>query len=149
MDATIVTALAGIVGSLCGGTASFATAWLTQKTRAKHDGVRAELRKREALYGEFIDECSKQVMDSFERNLAKPEQLLSIYALLNHIRLCASDAVLSEAEHALASVTEQYFSPNLSLEQLHALVRDGARSDPLRSFAEACRAEVRSMSTAL
>ena len=58
MDTTIVTALAGIVGSLCGGTASFATAWLTQKTRAKHDGVRAELRKREALYGEFIDECS-------------------------------------------------------------------------------------------
>jgi hypothetical protein len=74
--------------------------------------------------------------------------LLSIYALLNRIRICASDAVLSEAERALASITEQYFSPNLSLEQLRALVRDGARSDPLRSFAEACRAEVRSMPTA-
>jgi hypothetical protein len=73
---------------------------------------------------------------------------LSIYALLNRIRICASDAVLSEAESALASITEQYFSPNLSLEQLRALVRAGARSDPLRSFAEACRAEVRSMPTA-
>jgi hypothetical protein len=148
MDATIGTALAGIVGSLCGGTASFATAWLTQKTRAKRDRIRAELSKREALYGEFIDECSKGVMASFERNLDKPERLLSIYALLNRIRLCASDAVLSEAERALVSITEQYFSPNLSLEQLHALVRDGTRSDPLRSFAEACRAEVRSMPTA-
>jgi hypothetical protein len=69
-------------------------------------------------------------------------------ALLNRIRICASDKVLSEAERALASITEQYFSPNLSLEQWHALVRDGARSDPLRSFAEACRAEVRSMPTA-
>jgi hypothetical protein len=67
--------------------------------------------------------------------------------LLNRIRICASDTVLSEAERALASITEQYFSPNLSLEQLHALVRDGAKSDLLRSFAEACRAEVRSMPT--
>jgi hypothetical protein len=73
---------------------------------------------------------------------------LSIYALLNRIRICASDAILAEAERALASITDQYFSPNLSLEQLHALVRDGASSDPLRSFAEACRAEVRSMPTA-
>jgi hypothetical protein len=45
-------------------------------------------------------------------------------------------------------ITEQYFSPNLSLDQLHALVRDGARSDPLRSFAAACRVEARSMPTA-
>jgi hypothetical protein len=97
MDATSVTALAGIVGSLCGGTASFATAWLTQKTRAKRDGIRAELRKREALYGEFIDECSKHIMDALDRNLDKPERLLSIYALLNRIRLCASDAVLVQA----------------------------------------------------
>jgi hypothetical protein len=73
---------------------------------------------------------------------------LSIHALLNRIRVCASVPVLSEAERALASITEQYFSPNPSLEQLRALVRDGARSDPLRSFVEACRAEVRSMPTA-
>jgi hypothetical protein len=52
---------------------------------------------------------------------------LSIYALLNRIRICASDTVLSEAERAPASITEQYFSPNLSLEQLHTLVRDGTR----------------------
>ena len=38
MDTTIVSALAGIVGSLCGGSASVATAWVTQKTRAKRDG---------------------------------------------------------------------------------------------------------------
>ena len=100
MDTTIVSALAGIVGSLCGGSASFATAWVTHKTRAKREEVRAELSKREALYGEFIDECSKHVMDSLERNLDKPERLLSIYALLNRIRLCASDAVLAQAHRA-------------------------------------------------
>ena len=105
----------------------------------------AETSKRENLYGEFINECSVRALDSFENTLDKSERLLSIYALLNRIRICASAAVLHEAEQALASITEQYFSPNLSLEQLRALVRDGASSDPLRSFAEACRAELTSL----
>ena len=64
MDTTIVTALAGIAGSLCGGSASVATAWVTHKSRAKREVLRAAVNKREALYGEFINECSKHVMDS-------------------------------------------------------------------------------------
>lgn len=144
MDATIVTALAGIVGSLCGGTASFATAWLAQKTRAKHDGVRAELRKREALYGEFIDECSKRVMDSFERNLDKPDRLSSIYVLLNRIRLCASDAVLTQALEVVKFIMEQYFASNVSVDEFHERVHN-AGLDPLKAFSEACRRELMSM----
>ena len=58
MDTTIVTALAGIFGSICGGSASVATAWVTQKTRNKRERIRAEVNKRETLYGEFINECS-------------------------------------------------------------------------------------------
>jgi hypothetical protein len=148
MDTTILSGMAGVFGSLVGGSATVATAWITQRTLNRRRLVAAEIRNRQNLYGEFINECSARALDSFENTLDKSERLLSIYALLNRIRICASDAVLSEAEHALASITEQYFSPNLSLEQLYALVRDGARSDPLRSFAEACRAEVRSMPTA-
>lgn len=141
MDATIITALAGIGGSLCGGTASFATAWLTQKTRAKHNEIRAELNKREALYGEFINECSKRVIDSLERNLDKPERLLSIYALLNRIRLCASDAVLTQAISIVKFIMEQYSAPNVSVEEFHHRVHNGA-IDPLRAFSEACRSEL-------
>lgn len=144
MDATIGTALAGIVGSLCGGTASFATAWLTQKTRAKRDRIRAELSKREALYGEFIDECSKGVMASFEQNLDKPERLLSIYALLNRIRLCASDAVLAQALEVVKFIMEQYFAPNVSVDEFHERVHN-AGIDPLKAFSEACRRELMSM----
>ena len=166
MDATIVTALAGIGGSLCGGTASFATAWLTQKTRAKHNGIRAELNKREALYGEFINECSTRVIDSFERNLdklgltgarvvrqdaatglaheagaGKPERLLSIYALLNRIRLCASDAVLTQAVGLVKFIMEQYSAPNVSVEEFHKRAHNGG-IDPLKAFSEACRREL-------
>jgi hypothetical protein len=144
MDATIITALAGIGGSLCGGTASFATAWVTHKTRAKREVALGELNKRETLYGEFINECSMRVMDSFERNLDKPETLLSIYALLNRIRLCASDTVLGQAVEVVKFIMEQYFAPNVSVEEFHERVHNGG-IDPLKAFSEACRLELTSM----
>src|SRR6476660_4775231 len=145
MDTTILSAMSAVLGSLVGGSATVATAWITQRTLNRRRLFAAEISRRQTLYGAFINECSARALDSFEHTLDKSERLLSLYALLNRIRICASDKVLSEAERAVTSITEQYFSPNLSLDQLHSMVRDGARSDPLRSFAEACRAEVRSM----
>ena len=147
MDTTILSAMAGVFGSLVGGSATVATAWITQRTLSQRELVALETRKRETLYGEFINECSSRALDSFENTLDKPERLLSIYALLNRIRICSSDAVLDEAQRALESITEQYFSPNLSLEQMRSLVHDGAKADPLKSFAQACRAELASMHT--
>jgi len=144
MDTTIVSTLAGIVGSLCGGSASVATAWVTQKTRNKPERIRAEIRKREALYGEFINECSQRVMDSLARNLDKPETLLSIYALLNRIRLCASEAVLTQAQEIVRFIMEQYFAPNVSVEEFHERVHND-HIDPLKAFSEACRRELMSM----
>ena len=144
MDAIIVTAMAGVFGSLVGGSATVATAWITQRTLNKRELIGAEIRKRERLYGEFIGECSKLAMESFARTLEKPERLLSAYELVNRIRLCASDAVLVEAERMMRRITEQYFSPNLSIEEMHNLIRSGvADSDPLKPFGEACRAELK------
>jgi hypothetical protein len=147
MDTTILSGMAGVLGSLVGGSATVATAWITQRTLNRRELLAAESSKRENIYGQFINECSARAVDSFANTLDKSERLLSIYALLNRIRICASEPVLHEAERALASITEQYFSPNLSLEQVRALVRDGAKADPLRGFAEACRVELRSMHT--
>ena len=145
MDTAIVSAMAAVFGSLVGGSATVATAWVTQKTLSRRELIGAEIRQRQALYGEFIRECSKLVMDSFERTLDKPETLLSAYELVNRIRLSASDAVLAAAEHVLLQITEQYFSPNLSVEELRTLVRSGGGADPLKSFGEACRVELKSM----
>jgi hypothetical protein len=144
MDTTIVSALAGIFGSLSGGSASVAATWLAQNTRNKREALRAELAKREALYGEFINECSKRVMDSLERNLDKPQTLLSVYALLNRIRLCASDAVLTHAVELVRFIMEQYFAPNVSIDEFHERVQN-AGIDPLKAFSEACRRELISM----
>jgi hypothetical protein len=148
MDATIVSAMAAVLGSLVGGSATVATAWVTQKTLSKRELIGAEIRKREMLYGEFISASSKLVVDSFTHTLEKPETLSPVYEILNRIRLCASDAVLAEAEEMLKWLTEQYASPNLSLEEIRKLVQ--ARGpDPLKSFGEACRVELKSMRAAV
>lgn len=146
MDNSIITAMAGILGSLVGGSATVATTWVTQRTLSKRELLRADIRRREALYGEFISECSARAVDSFEHHLEKTETLLNAYALLNRIRLCASDAVLAEAERTLHFITEQYFSPNVSIEKLRKLIRS---ADPLKAFGQACRRELKAMRAAV
>ncbi len=147
MDAMFISALAAVLGSLVGGSATVATAWITQKTVRKHDRIGEEIRHRETLYADFIRESSKLVVDSFAHPLETPETLLAAYELINRIRLCASDAVLAEAEVVLRHVTEQYFSPNLSVDEIRALVQTGI-ADPVRRFGEACRSELQAMKQA-
>lgn len=147
MDAASVSVFAGVLGSLVGGSARVATAWITQRTVSKRERIDAEIRQREMLYAEFIRESSRLVVDSFAHTLEKPETLVSAYELINRIRLSASDPVLAAAEEVLRQVTEQYFSPNLSVEELRALVRS-ASADPIKRFGDACRSELKSMKRA-
>jgi len=147
MDTTILTTMAGVLGSLVGGSATVATAWITQRTANRRELTQLEMRKRETLYGEFIAECAKLLMDAFTHTLDAPEKVLPLYAMLNRIRLSASQPVLAEAEHLLTRITDQYFSKNLTLGEIRDLARSEA-ADPLRTFGEACRVELKSVRAA-
>ena len=144
MDTALIGAMSAVLGSLVGGSASVATTWMAQKTLNRREVLREELRKREALYGEFIGECAKLFMDAFIHSLEKPESLLPVFALINRIRLCASREVLAEAERVLTRLTDQYFAKNLTVEELRKLAHT-EQADPLRDFGEACRAELNSL----
>jgi hypothetical protein len=148
MDTHLITAMSGVLGSLAGGSATLATAWITQKTTTKRELVQLEIRKREALYGEFIAECSKLLLDAMSHTLDKPETVLNAYALLDRIRLSASPAVLHQAEQLLRRITEQYFDKNLSVEEMRELARS-ADADPLKGFGEAYRKEFARLSARL
>ena len=54
MDTNLITAMSGVLGSLVGGSATVATAWLTQKTLTRRELNVADMRKRKKLYAEFI-----------------------------------------------------------------------------------------------
>ena len=144
MDLTLVSAMSGVLGSLIGGSATVATTWVSQRTATSRELLRDEMRKREALYGEFVAECARILMDAFGNALDNPDRLLPVYALINRIRLSASQAVLAEAERLLRRITEQYFADKLTLEDLRqlALSEDG---DPMKAFGETCRAELKSL----
>lgn len=144
MDGSVVSAMAGVLGSLVGGSATVATTWITQRTASKKELIQGDIAKREMLYGEFIAECAKLIMDAFTHTLEKPETLIPVYALINRIRLRASQPVLAEAEHLLRHITEQYFARNLTVEEMRELARS-ANADPIKAFGEACRAELRSI----
>lgn len=140
MDTNLITAMSGVLGSIVGASATIATTWITQRTVGRRELAQQESRKREALYGEFIVECSKLLMDALTHTMDKPETLVPVYAMLNRIRLTASPAVLREAEKLVTRITDQYFAENLTVEQMRAMAR-ADDADPLKAFGEACRSE--------
>ena len=144
MDSAIVSAMAAVLGSLVGGSATVATAWVTQKTLTRRELNVRDMRQREKLYGDFIGECAKLLIDAFTHTLEDPEKLLPLYALTNRVRLTASQPVVAEAECLLARITEQYFSRNLTVEDMRKLAGSD-EADPLKTFGEACRIELKSI----
>jgi len=144
MDRAVLSALAAILGSLVGASATIATAWLTQRTQGRRASVETEIRKREALYGEFIAEGSKLLIESIDHKLDDPERLYSLYAVLNRIRLVAADDVLAAADRTTTQIVERFFRPNLSSEEMRQLVLTRP-DDPLKEFSEVCRLELRAL----
>jgi hypothetical protein len=147
MQPTVVSALSAILGSLVGGSATIATAWITHRFQTRRELIGAAIVRKEDLYAEFIAESSKLIIDSLDHNLDQPATLFQVYALLNRIRLSSSEAVVTVAEGAVQRMIEQYFSPNVSKDELRAVVLSGVRGeDPLKAFSESCRSEIKTLS---
>lgn len=144
MELPWLTTVSGMVGSLVGVSATIAVAWVNQKSHNQRELLREDIRTREKLYGEFVGECARLLMDAFQHTLEKPETVLPAYALLNRIRLCASDQVLAAGGVLLVRITDQYFSGNRSMQELRELAHS-VHADPLREFGEACRLEFESL----
>ena len=144
MDTNVLTAMSGVLGSLVGGSATVATTWITQRTVNRRELIQGDITKREMLYGEFIAECAKLTVDAFTHKLDKPETLIPLYALINRIRLRASQPVLTEAERLLRSIPERYFARNLTVDEMRQLATS-ASADPIKAFGEACRTELKSI----
>jgi hypothetical protein len=92
LDPAALTALSAILGSAVGGSATMATAWLTQRTQGRREHIEAEIRKRETLYVEFITEGAKLVIEALDHEFSTHQQLHPFYAVLNRIRLRSSVA---------------------------------------------------------
>jgi hypothetical protein len=142
VDANLITALAGVLGSVSGASAAIATTWISQKSQTVRERAKWETRKRETLYGDFITEASHLVADAFDHTLDKPETLVRLYAHLGRIRLVSSEPVLAAAEECCERVVDLYAQPNRTIDQIYAVMRS-EELEFFNRFSEACRVELR------
>ena len=129
-----------MLGSLAGASASIATTWMTQRNQMIRERAKAELRRRETLYGAFINEVSRLTADAFEHSLERPDMLVNVYAIAGRIHLVASAPVMGTADECCRYIFDLYSRPNLTMEQIRTSVQ--ASEHPLRAFEAACRAEL-------
>jgi hypothetical protein len=66
-------------------------------------------------------------MDAFTHTLDTPEKLLPLYATAQPHPPVRIAPVLAEAEHLLTRITDQYFSRNLTLDEIRDLAQFGTR----------------------
>ena len=125
MDQNLITAMAGVLGSVSGASAAIATTWISQKSQTIRERAKSETRKREVLYGDFITEASQRLADAFDHSLDKPETVVKLYAILGRIRLVSSDAVLTAAEECCDRIVGLYAKPNRTMAEIFTTLHSG------------------------
>jgi hypothetical protein len=140
LNPATISALSALTGSAIGALASVATTWLTQHHQGHMQRLKQEGSRRERLFAEFIDQASKTYADGVvQEHLDDPAKLAPIYATINKLRLFAMPATVGAAEAVLENIAETYeISPSV-LKKRKSKV---SAFDILRTFAEACRAEL-------
>src|ERR1051326_558955 len=137
MNSNLITALAGVLGSVTGASAAIATTWISQRSQTRRELAKSERRKRETLYGEFITEAARVLSDAFDHTLDKPETLVKLYAILGRIRLVSSEAVFNAAEECCSRILDFYATPNRTVKELIGAIRSDEMAF-LRKFSDPC-----------
>lgn len=145
MDQSIISAAAGLTGSLLGGMSTFAASWLTTRAQHRTQTVVQRAQHLEKLYAKFIREASRHLVSAWGHQMQEPEALAGIYSLLERIRLTSSAPVVSAAENLMRQVVAAYAEPNRSYEELQRVVTTGHIASPLTKFSACCRVELRGL----
>ena len=145
MDTAILSASAGLIGSLIGGVSTFAASWITQhkllgtQTRMHH----AE--RRQKLYSEFIIEATRCLTEAWSHQAEGPEVISNLYSLIERMRLVSSSGVVKCAEDVMHEVIASYAEPNRTFDELRQRLQQRSEEhDQLREFTEACRKDLSS-----
>jgi len=145
MDAAILSASAGLIGSLIGGVSTFAASWVTEhkllgtQTRMHH----AE--QRQKLYSEFIIEATRCLTEAWNHQAEGPEVISNLYSAVERMRLVSSSRVVKCAEEVMRGIIAAYAEPNRTFDELRQRVQERSEEyDQLREFTEACRQELSS-----
>lgn len=146
MDNAILSAASALIGSLIGGMSTLAASWLSLRGRVRAQALVQEAAKREALYAEFIIEASRRLSEAWSHHAESPEVLAGLYSAHQRMRLTSSDEVIRLADYVIRLVIQAYAAPDKTFDELRQhIAASDEQWDPLRGFAEACRAELRAL----
>jgi hypothetical protein len=146
MDSTLTSVLAALSGSVIGATTPVLSNFVLQRSVTQRELTNREIAQREQLYSEFISQGTTCYAKALSQSLESLEELATIYALVNRIRLFASSTVVEAADAFVRNLVGLYGETNMSIEQITSLALE-KHPDPLNDFALKCRAELRKVYT--
>jgi hypothetical protein len=142
MNLAYLSAASALLGSAAGGLTSVASTWLAQRHQERSLRTAQETTRRERVFSAFIDQASKAFADALSQtHLQDPVAIVPLYATMGKLRLFASERTVMAAEDVLARVVETYYLPSPDFKSRPS--EKDRDFDLLRSFTEACRAELR------
>jgi hypothetical protein len=110
MNASIISALAGLIGAAIGGLTSGLASWFAQKTQAHLQWLVYERSRRQDLYKEFIEAASQCYADARQHEKPEMSALVDLYAKIGRMRLLSSPTVVASAEQIGRRINETYLS---------------------------------------
>jgi hypothetical protein len=144
MDNTLTGILAALGGSIIGASTPVLSNFVLQRSVTQRELTNREIAQREELYAEFIRHGTSCYAKALAQNLDSLDEIVAMYALVNRIRLFASESVLQAAEAFVKKLVEKYGEKNMSIDQMKSVVLD-QQVDPLSDFALKCRSELRTV----
>ena len=139
MDNTLTGILAALGGSVIGATTPVLSNFVLQRSVTQRELTNRELAQREELYAEFIRQGTLCYAKALSQSLENVDEIVAMYALVNRIRLFASEDVLKAAEAFVKKLVGTYGENNMSIEQIKAAATRTARGPAQRIRSQVSR----------
>jgi hypothetical protein len=141
LDPGYISAFSALAGAAIGATASFGTAWLTQRAQLRHARRETERIRLVTLYSDFVAEASRLLGDALSHQKNDVADMVNLYAMIGRMRLVSPLPVVTSAETVVRELIETYLAPNRTLHEMLALAQEGGMNF-LVEFGEACRQDL-------
>jgi hypothetical protein len=144
MNASLISALAALLGATIGGLTSALASWLMTRTQARAQWLAQDILRRQELYKDFIEQASRCHVHALQHENADIPSLVPLYALIARMRVLSSPEVIESAERIGRAIIDTYLQPDKSFLELRDMVHSGS-IDLIRDFSEICREELDSI----
>lgn len=139
---TLTSILAALGGSFIGATTPIVSNFVLQRSVTQRELTNREIAQRLELYSEFVRQGTSCYAKALSQSLENLDEIVAMYAMVNRIRLFASESVLEAAEAFVKKLVEKFGENNMSVDQIKAVALE-QHVDPLNDFALKCRSELR------